>query len=88
MAISEIAQNFCFNSSQIMFHVVIVLPVFDLACLRLSSPGRLHDIWATVNIMDVRTIFKLDIGHAFYMGIVVRPLLKSLYRIHVVLANQ
>ena len=34
-------------------------------------------IWATVNIMNVRVI--LGVNMAFYMGIVFRPLLKSLW---------
>ena len=36
--------------------------------------------------MDSRAILRIDIG--FYMGIILRPLLKPLDRIHVLLVNQ
>ena len=41
---------------------------------------------AAVNIMGSRALFRVDIG--FYMELVLRPLIKSLYRIHALLVNQ
>ena len=43
-------------------------------------------IRATVNIMDSRATLRVDIG--FDIGTISWPLLKSLYGIHVLLANQ
>ena len=48
--------------------------------------GCCHLMQATVSIMESRTLLRIDMG--FYMGVILRPLLQPLDRIHVLMADQ
>ena len=66
--------TFIGNAEFLAIEEVCPLPVFS------------KTIGATVNIMVGRAIFRVDMG--FYILSILRPLLKSLYRIHALLVNQ